>query len=62
MSHGHILLQNYRPVTPSMKLAIRVALDTFGLFVGLTVVALPVALPFLTLPLEIPLLVILLPV
>ena len=43
---------------PSMELATRIALDTFGLFVGLTVVALPVSLPFLTVPLEIPLLVI----
>ena len=47
---------------PNMELATRVALDTFGLLVGLTVVALPIALPFLTLPLEICLLVVDLPV
>ena len=47
---------------PSMELATRVALDTFGLLVGLTIVALPVVLPFLTLPLEIPLLVVVLPI
>ena len=41
---------------PSIKLVTCVALDIFGLLVGLTVVTLPVTLPFLTLPLEIPLL------
>ena len=45
-----------------MTLAKRVVLDTFGLLVRLTVVALFVALPFLTLSLEIPLLVVVFPV
>ena len=46
----------------STELATHVALDTFGLLVGLTIVTLPVALPSMTLPLEIPLLVVVLPV
>ena len=47
---------------PSMEFFARVALDMFGLLVGLTIVALLDALPFLTLPLEIPLLVVVLPI
>ena len=45
---------------PSMKLAIRVALDMFGLLVGLIVVTMPIVLPFLTLPLQIHLLLLVL--
>ena len=45
---------------PSMELATRVSLDTFGLLVGLTVVVMPVVLPFLNLPLEIHLLIVVL--
>ena len=44
----------------NMKFATHISLDTFGLLVGLTLVALPVVLRFLTLPLEAPLLVVVL--
>ena len=58
------VITNIRPhfVLPNMEIATCVALDTFGLFFGLTVLALPVVLPFLILPLEIPLLLVVLPV
>ena len=41
-----------------MELVTRVALDTFGLLIGLAVVALHVIWPFMVLPLEVPLLLI----